>query len=100
MRLAGIVQICSFVDQTAHLATYMMLFQSSYMLSGVETDLLRTAPVTRAVSRWCFAAVPAAPDAAACLSPAGAAGPCSCRRSPSTEYNHKAQVRKLLSQYV
>lgn len=97
MHLANILQISSFVDKIVNLATCMMLFKSSVTLSDVEMVLLREAPVTRAVCRWCFAAVPAAPDAAAWLSPAGAAGLCSCRRSPSTEDNHQTKVCTLLS---
>lgn len=46
--------------------------------------LLWTVPVTHGVCRWCFAAVPAAPDAAAWLSPAGAVDLYSYWHSPST----------------
>ena len=44
-----------------------------------------TVPAPLGVCRWCFAAAPAAPGAAAWLSPAGAARLCSYWHSPSTE---------------
>lgn len=60
-----------------------VLYSLSWLL--LEVFSWWTVPAPHGVCRWCSAAAPAAPGAAAWLSPAGAAHLCSYRHSPSTK---------------
>lgn len=78
--------VCDF--KTHCTAQSLLALCSLILLRGF---FLQTVPVPSGVCRWCFAAAPAAPGAAAWLSPAGAAGLYSYWHSPSTkEAKHRS----------
>lgn len=72
-----------------------------FVLQSLVTREVFFVPVPRGVCRWCFAAAPAAPGAAAWLSPAGDAGLYSYCHSPSTkEAKHKKNFYLISSVVV